>query len=266
MIFSVSAFVVGLGFLIRSLRAREFSLSFPNTLLGLFWMGAAVVFLPTPFWVPAAILRAFAWLLMSLSAFFLAAVFIDHLRRQIARRSFLNFRFAPKLSLELKEICSALERLLSRRVGALVVLERRQGLEKYMKHGIRIDSEIKAELILSLFQTQSPLHDGAVVISKNRIKAARVVLPLATAFDVPKDLGTRHRSALGLSERTDAIVLVVSEEKGTLGIAYRGNLVRLESPEKFTDLLQLALRGKKIPSSCHPEWSSAQRELHEVRH
>lgn len=109
-----------------------------------------------------------------------------------------------------------------RRNGGLVVIEREVGLEEFMEIGIRLDAEVNTELIISIFQNVSPLHDGAMIIREGRIRAAGCVLPLTTDEDLDKSLGTRHRAAIGITEVTDAFAVVVSEEHGTVSYAYKG--------------------------------------------
>jgi len=106
--------------------------------------------------------------------------------------------------------------------GALIVVEREVGLEEFMEIGIRLDAEMNTELIVSIFQNVSPLHDGAMIIREGRIRAAGCVLPLTTDENLDKGLGTRHRAAIGITEVTDAFAIVVSEEHGTISYAYKG--------------------------------------------
>jgi diadenylate cyclase len=110
--------------------------------------------------------------------------------------------------------------------GALIVLERETGLKSYVETGVRLDATVSAELITSLFTQKSPLHDGAVIIGRYIIKAAGCILPLTEQPVYDKELGTRHRAAIGLSEQTDALVIVVSEETQQISLTYDGFLER----------------------------------------
>ncbi|MBR5899010.1 MAG: diadenylate cyclase CdaA [Muribaculaceae bacterium] len=110
------------------------------------------------------------------------------------------------------------------KTGALIVLERNVTLENYEKTGDIIDAAVNTRLIENIFFKNSPLHDGAMIISNNRIKAAGCILPVSHDTDIPRALGLRHRSALGISQATDAVAIVVSEETGNISLAHRGNL------------------------------------------
>lgn len=121
------------------------------------------------------------------------------------------------------------------KTGALIVLERNVTLENYENTGDIIDAAVNSRLIENIFFKNSPLHDGAMIISNDRIKAAGCILPVSHDTDIPRALGLRHRSALGISQATDAVAIVVSEETGNISLAYRGNLdVKLSN----TDLEQ----------------------------
>jgi len=140
------------------------------------------------------------------------------------------------------ELVQAIMRLKERRQpGALICIERSTGLQDYAATGVRIDALVSAELLLTIFYPNSPLHDGAVIIRGDRVVAAAVLLPLSEALDAYADLGTRHRAALGLSEQTDAIALIVSEETGTISVAENGRLIRNISEDRLRRML-LSLR------------------------
>ena len=122
------------------------------------------------------------------------------------------------------EIVIAAQALCLRRLGALIVIERVDGLRDYAENGIALDAEISYDLLLTLFARDTPLHDGAVIVQKDRIAAAACFLPLTTSAGVSIEHGTRHRAAIGMSEETDAVVVVVSEETGRISIAHEGRL------------------------------------------
>jgi len=126
----------------------------------------------------------------------------------------------------LEEVIKAAVSLAGKRVGALIVLEREVGLNEYIEVGTRLDARVSKEILCSIFPTASPLHDGAVVIQRGRITSAGCFLPLTTNPSVSKVLGTRHRAALGLTEETDAVVVVVSEEEGTVSLVREGRITR----------------------------------------
>ncbi len=136
------------------------------------------------------------------------------------------------------EIVIAANALALRRLGALIVIERVDGLRDYAENGILLDAEISYDLLLTIFARGTPLHDGAVVIQKDRIAAAACFLPLTTGAGLSIEHGTRHRAAVGISEETDAVVVVVSEESGRISVAHEGRL--------FGDLTTRELRNKLI--------------------
>jgi uncharacterized protein (TIGR00159 family) len=127
---------------------------------------------------------------------------------------------------DLEEIVRSAVTLASRRIGALIVLEREVGLNEYVEGGTALDARISKELLSSIFLATSPIHDGAVVVRNGRITAAGCFLPLTTNPNVSKTLGTRHRAAIGLTEETDAVVIVVSEEEGSISLVHEGRITR----------------------------------------
>lgn len=137
---------------------------------------------------------------------------------------------------ELTEACIALAK---RRLGALIVVEREMTIDELIEPGVPVDASVNAELILSIFQKTSPLHDGAILIREGRITAASCILPLTLREDIDKVLGTRHRAAIGISEVSDAVAIAVSEEYGTISYALKGELIR----NVGSDDLKKALKG-----------------------
>jgi diadenylate cyclase len=147
---------------------------------------------------------------------------------------------APERRQVVEEVVRAVESLAAKRVGALIVLERTSGLRHYAELGVPVDARVSAELLGSLFQPGSPLHDGAVFIQHDRIAAAGGFLPLSRNLQLGRTLGTRHRAALGLSEETDAIVVVVSEETGRIALAVEGRMeIGLDAAELERRLVEL---------------------------
>ncbi|OFV88222.1 MAG: TIGR00159 family protein [Acidobacteria bacterium RBG_16_68_9] len=127
---------------------------------------------------------------------------------------------------ELEEIIRAVVGLASNRIGALVVFERDVGLNEYLEAGTPLEAQVSKELIRSVFLPSSPIHDGALIVRKGRVAAAGCFLPLTTNPNVSKTLGTRHRAAIGLTEETDAVVVVVSEEEGSISLVSEGRITR----------------------------------------
>jgi diadenylate cyclase len=138
----------------------------------------------------------------------------------------------------ISEIIQTMLDLSHRRVGALIVFERMTGLQDVIDTGTDIDAEISAPLLENIFEPNTPLHDGAVVIRGDRIQAAACILPLTEASGVSRELGTRHRAGIGLSESTDATVFIVSEETGTMSVAQGGQLLRPMHEDSLREILE----------------------------
>ena len=137
----------------------------------------------------------------------------------------------------IEQIGNAATSLAESRIGALIVLERDTGLANFREMGMKIDAQVSSELLRTIFYPHSPLHDGAVIIHNQRIEAAACFLPLTKNPLLARSLGTRHRAALGVSEETDAIVVVVSEERGTISIAMNGSLEKMDNSEHLKQRL-----------------------------
>jgi diadenylate cyclase len=147
-----------------------------------------------------------------------------------------------------KEIVHSAELLSKNKIGALIVLARQTGLRDYIETGVKLDADVSTEIILTVFTPKTPLHDGALVINGDKIIAAGCTLPLAE-IQYDYNLGTRHRAAIGLSMQTDALVIVVSEERGQISLGSNGILSRNLSPEKLEELLLKLLRSKSDRST-----------------
>ena len=192
-------------------------------------------------------LHVINWLLeksMTVVLVALPVVFQPELRRaleQIGRGRF--FRKTVVLDEEevehmLSALATAAMAMSRNKIGALIVFERETGLDDYIETGIQIDALVSHELFMNIFIPNTPLHDGAVIIRGNRIKAAGCLLPLTEDRNLSKELGTRHRAAIGLSEQSDALVLIVSEETGTISLARSGVLQRYLTGDDIKDLLR----------------------------
>jgi len=178
------------------------------------------------------------WTILPLS---FVILFQPELRRLIGEidRNYILRKFFKQESKLIPEIVKAVLALSKERLGALIVLKQEISLKNYIETGVRIDAEVSYELLKTIFTPNSPLHDGAVIIQGDRIVSARCVLPLTQNPDVIIPLGTRHRAALGLSEETDALVLVVSEETGNISIALDGKIRSNFDEESITQILTL---------------------------
>ncbi len=186
------------------------------------------------------------WLLEKFIASFvviLVILFQDDIRRglsEMGKTSHLAGLSQLEQTHFLEEIVKACASLGERRIGALIAIEREASLSAYAAESLRIDAAVTRELLVSLFIPfrANPTHDGAVIIRGGRIAAAGCFLPLTASTKLDKSLGTRHRAAIGLSEVTDAVVIVVSEETGIISVAFRDELTRRLSTEELRDLLQ----------------------------
>ena len=195
--------------------------------------------------------RAINWLLTQLITVGVIAipiVFQPELRRaleKLGRGQFFTDAFTITSTHEkqgevITEIVKACGVLKKRGLGGLIVIERKTGLRDFVETGVMIDGKISAEFLINIFMPRSPLHDGAVVIKDNVVRAAGCYLPLTEKGGLSRDLGTRHRAALGIAEHSDAISIVVSEEDGRISIAENGKIIRgIEEQELGKKLKEL---------------------------
>ncbi len=212
-----------------------------------------------------------SWILQELGTvifILIIVVFQSEIRQALYRFSMLRNFFEntenPQ-NLDIQSLSATIYSLAEQRIGALIVFERQESLEEQLLHGIRLDSLVTGQLLSSLFQNSSPLHDGAVIIRNGRISEASCHLPLSGSGELPQHLGTRHRAALGLTERTDAVVAVVSEERGEVSLAIAGEFHAVHGVEELKLLLSgyleaapgestaLSLR-ERIFSNLIPKW------------
>lgn len=171
----------------------------------------------------------------------LIIIFQPELRRALAQLgSFAAWQGKRKREL-IVEIVTAASDMARRKCGAIIVIERNTQLQNYIEDAVMLDAKVHYLLLESIFYPKSPLHDGAVIIRKDKILAARVILPLTTNKNISKYLGTRHRAALGISEESDAVTVVVSEETGSLSITYKGTIHRDISSRDMENLLEKLL-------------------------
>ncbi|MGB4595675.1 MAG: diadenylate cyclase CdaA [Anaerolineaceae bacterium] len=219
-------------------------------LRGVFVVVVLVILLTTIVSLPA-----FAWLVKSVTPTLLLAIpviFAPELRRALERVGrfgevgLLNRRRTTQATLKIEHsltaITQAAMQLSERRHGALIVLKRFEFLEQYYKNGVLLDAEITPQLLMQIFYPNTPLHDGAVIVEGDRVKAASCVMPLSSSGvlnSLPeRSVGLRHRAALGISEVSDAIAIVVSEETGTVSIAHRGRLIRRLDKERLMNSMR----------------------------
>lgn len=197
-------------------------------------------------------LRGLNWFLEKVLAFGALAILIifqPEFRNALVRLGETGFmgEVSGLSSEKIHRIVTAVFRLAQERKGALIAIERKVGLADYLPSGKLVEADISEELLLTIFHPGSPLHDGAAIIAQNKIAGAGCLLPLSERTDIDPALGTRHRAALGLSEQTDSLVIVVSEEKGVVSLAKDGQFIFYLTPERLTKILSDAfmIRRKK---------------------
>ena len=203
------------------------------------------------------VLPAFSWLVAAtLPALVLAipVIFAPEIRRALERLgragSILpSDRKNSRMPDTIDAIVHATSRLASRYHGALIVIQRRDILDEYIQSGVTLDARVTPELMLQIFYPNTPLHDGAIVISDSSIKAASCVLPLSSSgvltSSPERQFGLRHRAALGISEVSDAISVVVSEETGTISVVHDGRMIRRLDPERLENVLRAFFRPRR---------------------
>ncbi len=178
--------------------------------------------------------------LFKFGAFAAIIIFQPELRTGLARlgqRHFLRVFNRLEATEVADEVVEACERLARAKMGAIIAVERQVGLEEYAETGTPVQARVSADILMSIFLPYGPLHDGAVLIAGDTIVAAGVILPLTQFAVADKSLGTRHRAALGLSDETDSLVVVVSEETSQISLAQRGALERGVTPERLREAL-----------------------------
>ena len=210
---------------------------------------------------------AFRWLLSNMLMVILIAIpviFQPELRRgleRIGRTGFsVLFNRTPTFTDDeqiIDAICAAAARLSERRHGALVVLERSDPLDEFINTGVALDSEVSPQLFLTIFWPKTELHDGAVIIRKGRVASAASVLPLSSGRNLSdRKLGTRHRAGLGISEVSDALCVIISEETGRISVANRGRMIRRLDANRLRTILSAFYTSARPQSETAWPWSS----------
>jgi len=194
-------------------------------------------------------LDALNWILQRSTVyivFALLVIFQPEIRRALAELGRRHFFGGPAFEQSTVEnLVTAAVRLSEQKIGALVAVERDVGTRAIRETGVAIDSELSPDLLVNIFYPRTPLHDGGVIIQNSRIVAAACVFPLSQREESSRSVGTRHRAAMGITEETDAIAIVVSEETGSISVAYRGRLRRGLDEERLRRVLtSVLLQGK----------------------
>lgn len=201
-------------------------------------------------------LRAFSWLVAQILPAILVGVpvlFQPELRRaleRLGRGRFLSLTPQVEEAQEniWQEVLKAAEEMARHHVGALIVFERETGLQDFIETGVPVDAAVTPELLTTLFNPHTVLHDGAVIIREGRVAAAGCVMPLTAAFLSDRQLGLRHRAAIGTTEDTDAVAIVVSEERGAISIAHNGRIIRDLEGERLESILGAFFSRSTTPS------------------
>lgn len=232
-----------------------------------FILVAALLNMTTILWIAENIL--------SLAVIAMVVVLQPELRRaleQLGRTNFfvslLSFesgkdsggRFSDKTMQELVKACYEMGRA---RTGALIVIEQNQSLEEYERTGIEVDALLTSQLLINIFEHNTPLHDGAIIVRGNRIVSATCYLPLSDNRGLSKELGTRHRAGVGISEVTDSLTIIVSEETGHVSVAYEGLLYRNLDMEEFREKLRL-IQNKPTEEKKRRLWKGRSRNEKEI--
>jgi len=235
----VSVLIYELLLLIRGTRAVQMALS-AGFLIGLFFVSR---------WFD---LETVNWVIRNLATyvgFALIVLFQADIRRALAHFGrapfFRYFERVTSAAETVEDLVVAASSLAARRIGAIIVIERQIGLRNYIEGGIPLDAIVSYDLLATIFQPGSPLHDGAAIVQGDRVAAAACFLPLSINPRVSRELGTRHRAALGITEENDAVAIVVSEESGAISLAIAGALERGLSPERLRDRLRALLTRER---------------------
>lgn len=199
------------------------------------------------------------WLAQNVLGFAVIALIVvmqpelRHALENLGRRNFLSNVFFSDVSRReqelfsektINEITKACAEMGKMKTGALIVIEQKESLREYERTGIEVDGIVTSQLLINIFEHNTPLHDGAVIIRENRVISATCYLPLSDNLGLSKELGTRHRAGVGISECTDSLTIIVSEETGRISVAYFGQLERLSNEEQLKNRLQVILNSK----------------------
>jgi diadenylate cyclase len=243
----VSVLIYELLLLIRGTGAVQMALS-AGFLIGLFFVSR---------WFD---LETVNWVIRNLATyvgFALIVLFQADIRRALSHFGrapfFRYFERATSTDETIEDLVVAATTLAARRIGAIIAIERQIGLRNYIEGGIPLDATVTYDLLASIFQPGTPLHDGAVIVQGDRIAAAACFLPLSVDARVSRELGTRHRAALGLTEENDAVAIVVSEETGAISLALGGTLERGLTADRLRDRLRALLGSSRRATEHQPE-------------
>jgi diadenylate cyclase len=230
---------------------------FRGTQAGTVLRGIAIMIVAVAILTSVTQLPAISWILETILPALLIAipvVFAPEIRRTLERVGRADFfrRASPttEVPLYIQAVVAAAKRLSERRHGALMVIERDVGLDDFSSTGLRLDAEVSTELLLQIFYPNTPMHDGAVILRHERLLAAGCVVPLSSGNALAaseRRMGLRHRAALGISEVSDAVAVIVSEETGILSVAHNGRMIRRLDPQRLQNILLAFIRNAPRP-------------------
>ncbi len=204
-------------------------------LIVLLYLVAQYLGMPTITWLLDGFIKYFVLILIIL--------FQNDIRRaltEVGRNPFFTGVSRSEEKQVIDEIVKAAFQMANRRIGALIIIERRVNLKNMVEDAVTIDAKVSSELLMTIFFPKTPLHDGAVIIKEGRVLQAKGILPLSSNPEIPRFLGTRHRAAIGITEQSDAIAIVVSEEEGIVSLVLEGKITRgLQQKELFNQLAEL---------------------------
>ena len=242
----VTVLIYQLLLIVRGTKAAQMIVGL-GVLFVLFWLGITFK-LYSLNWVLAHFFDSFFIIVIIL--------FQDQFRSALAsvgtRKNILSIFTKDEYDFEIDEIVEACGALSREKIGALIVIERTHGLLNYANTGTRLDSRIHSDIIYSIFESSSSLHDGAIIIQNGKLSAAGCFLPLSKNFDIERHLGTRHRAALGLTEVTDALVVTVSEESGKINLCVEGFFYLCKTEKELGQYLRHIWSNESLDSSLRP--------------
>ena len=257
---------------IISVLVYEILLWIKNTRAWILLKGLLVIL---AFAVAASVLRltTISWIIRNFTTIAVTAlliVFQPELRKALEQLGSQNF-FSNLLSFDdgktkqmfsdktINELVRATFEMAKVKTGALMVIERETSLKEIERTGIEINGLVTSQLLINIFEHNTPLHDGAVVIRGNRVAAATCYLPLSDNMTISKDLGTRHRAAVGVSESTDSLTIVVSEETGRVSVAEEGSLTMVQNADGLREILSVLKKEEEVPGNRFKLWKGRRR-------
>jgi diadenylate cyclase len=242
----VAVIIYQLLLIVRGTKAAQMIVGL-GFLFGLFWLGITFK-LYSLNWVLAHFFDSFFIIVIVL--------FQDQFRSALAsvgtKKNILTLFTKDEHDYEVDEIVEACGALSREKIGALIVLERTNGLLNYINTGTRLDSKIHSDIIYAIFESSSSLHDGAIILQNSKLTAAGCFLPLSKNFDIERHLGTRHRAALGLTEVTDAVVITCSEESGRINLCIEGIFYVCKSEKELGQYLRHIWSNESLDSALVP--------------